>query len=528
MRYQFIQAGSAVLIGAGVATYFEPKFANLFWILGPLALVGIKDLVQKKHSILRNFPLIGHGRYLLELIRPEINQYFVESNVDGVPFNRNKRSIVYQRAKGAVDTLPFGTQLDVNAPGYEWINHSIVPKHPMKSEPKVRIGGKDCLKPYLASRFNVSAMSYGALSRNAIMALNRGAKLGGFYHNTGEGGLSPYHLEGGGDLCWQIGTGYFSCRTKDGNFSEEEFKKKAALDQVKMIEVKLSQGAKPGHGGILPAKKVTREISLIRGVEMGVDVLSPPAHTAFDSPVGLLRFLKKLRELSGGKPVGFKLCLGKRREFMAICKAMLETGILPDFITVDGAEGGTGAAPQEFSDSVGTPLDDALIFIHNCLVGIRVRDQIRLIASGKVVTGFNIAQKISLGADICNSARGMMFALGCIQALRCNTNQCPTGVATQDPNLVEGLDVGDKSKRVARFHHATVHSLLDVIAAAGLDDPSELRPWHIQRRIGAHEVRHYGELYSYLESGAILEGKIPAFYSRPWDASRAETFGAQG
>jgi glutamate synthase domain-containing protein 2 len=485
-------------------------------LVGPIILIGTIDLIQTKHAIRRNFPVLGHGRYLMELIRPEINQYFVESNKDGVPFNREARSIVYQRAKGQVDTLPFGTQSNVYAGDYEWINHSLVPKPTLKSEPRILVGGKDCLQPYSASIFNVSAMSYGSLSQNAVLALNGGAKIGGFAHNTGEGGLSPYHLQPGGDIIWQVGTGYFSCRNKDGTFSESEFEKRAKLPNVKMIEIKLSQGAKPGHGGILPAKKVTPEIAQIRGIEMGFDVLSPPAHTAFDSPTGLLEFVARLRKLSGGKPVGFKLCMGKRREFFAITKAMLETKILPDFITIDGAEGGTGAAPLEFSNSVGTPLNDGLIFLHNALTGINVRDQIKIIASGKVTTGFNLASKLALGADMCNSARGMMFALGCIQALRCNTNACPTGVATQDPDLVKGLNVKDKATRVANFHKGTVHSFLEVLGACGLSHPNQLRPWHIQRRVSSTEVKHYGEIYDYLEPGDLLKSDLPLSYARAW------------
>ncbi|MFL5812827.1 MAG: FMN-binding glutamate synthase family protein [Bdellovibrionia bacterium] len=524
MRTLFFAISAVLFAADGMLAYFwSPAIWGLAALV-PLFILGLCDILQKKHSIRRNFPVIGHGRYLLEHIRPEINQYFVESNWDGMPFNRSKRSVVYQRAKGVTDTVPFGTQTDVYETGYEWINHSLVPKPVLKEEPRVRIGGKDCRQPYFASVFNVSAMSYGSLSSNAVRALNRGAKLGGFYHNTGEGGLSPYHLEDGGDIVWQIGTGYFGCRDAHGNFDEENFRKRATLPQVKMIELKLSQGAKPGHGGILPAAKVTEEIAEIRGVAQGKDVLSPPAHSAFSTPRGLLEFLARLRELSGGKPVGFKLCLGKHREFLGICKAMLQTGILPDFITVDGGEGGTGAAPMEFADSIGTPLNDGLIFIHNSLVGIGVRDQIKIICSGKITTGFAIASKLALGADLCNSARGMMFAIGCIQALRCNNNTCPTGVATQDPDLVKGLDVGDKSVRVKNFHHATVHSFFEVIAAAGLSHPSELRPWHIQRRVSAWEVKHYGEMYPYIEAEALLRTEVPQTYARPWAAANAESF----
>lgn len=497
----------------------------LEWIFAPLVILGYYDLFQKQQTIRRNFPVIGNFRYLLEMVRPEINQYFVESNIDGKPFSRERRSLIYQRAKGVTDTIPFGTQQDVYATNYEWVNHSLAPKPVLKAEPRVKIGGKDCKQPYEASIYNVSAMSYGSLSQAAVRALNKGAKLGGFSHNTGEGGLSPYHLENGGDLVWQIGTGYFSCRDGAGNFSPEEFKKRAVLPSVKMIEIKLSQGAKPGHGGILPAAKVTQEIADIRGVVKGKDVLSPPGHTAFDSPEGLLRFVGKLRELSGGKPIGFKLCVGKKREFLSICKAMLSTGILPDFITVDGGEGGTGAAPLEFSNSVGTPLNEGLVFVHNSLVGIGVRDQIRIIASGAVATGFNIMTKMALGADLCNAARPMLFALGCIQALRCNNNTCPTGVATQDPSLWKGLDVGDKSVRVKNFHHATVHSFLEVLSASGLTHPSQIRPWHVQRRIAATTVKHYGELYHFVEKGELLKtGATPEGFGHAWENARGDSW----
>lgn len=524
MRHLFVRFAIITLLLIAAASYFEPAFLWSLLFFGLLILVGVSDMMQTRHAIRRNFPILGHGRYIMEMLRPELNQYLVESNIDGRPFNRNKRSMIYQRAKGDVDTLPFGTQLNVYEEGYEWINHSIVPKIPSKDVPRVKIGGPGCQQPYMASLFNISAMSYGSLSKNAILALNEGALLGGFYHNTGEGGLSSYHLEKGGDLCWQIGTGYFGCRDDHGVFSEKRFAKRAVLPSVKMIEIKLSQGAKPGHGGILPAGKVTEEIAQIRDVPMGKDVISPPAHSAFSTPIELLQFIQKLRDLSGGKPVGFKLCLGKRREFMAICKAMIETGILPDFITIDGAEGGTGAAPQEFSDSVGTPLNEALIYIHNCLVGLNLRKDIRLIVSGKISTGFNIAQKLALGADLCNAARGMLFAIGCIQALRCNTNQCPTGVATQDPELVKGLHVGDKAPRVARYHKTTLHSFLDVLGAAGLSEPAQLRPWHIQRRVDSVLVKHYAEIYRYIQPGALLTGNIEPDYSRAWNASMADSF----
>lgn len=522
MRKLFvIGAVTAVLLVAAAGALWTPAFWAYAVVL-PTVLLGVVDMLQTRQTIRRNFPVIGHGRYIFEMIRPEINQYFVESNLDGRPFSRERRSVIYQRAKGDNDTLPFGTQQDVYAPDYEWVNHSLAPKSVLKEAPRVRIGGPDCAKPYDASLFNVSAMSYGSLSKNAILALNKGAQIGGFAHNTGEGGLSPYHLENGGDIVWQIGTGYFGCRDAEGRFNEAEFAKRATLPQVRMIEIKLSQGAKPGHGGILPGRKVNEEISQIRGVPVGEDVLSPPAHSAFDSPEGLLLFVARLRNLSGGKPVGFKLCVGKKREFFAICKAMLKTGITPDFITVDGGEGGTGAAPLEFSNSVGTPLNDGLVFVHNALVGSGLRDRVRIIASGKVSTGFHLLSKLALGADLCNSARGMMFALGCIQALKCNTNTCPTGVATQDPELVKGLHVPDKAQRVARFHHSTIHSFLEVMAAAGIADPSGIRPWHVQRRVSPTQVRHYGELYHFLQRGALLGSDVISEYARPWNAARAE------
>lgn len=526
MRRLFVICAVVVLALIGAVAFAWPPVLWALVVVGPLVALGMADMLQKHHAVLRNFPIIGHGRYLMEMIRPEINQYFVESNNDGRPFSRHDRSIVYQRAKGVLDTMPFGTQYDVYAPGYEWINHSLSPVTPDQEDARVMVGATTCRQPYSASIFNVSAMSYGSLSKNAILALNGGARLGGFAHNTGEGGLSPHHLAPGGDLIWQIGTGYFGCRNHDGSFNLEKFTQRAMLPNVKMIEIKLSQGAKPGHGGILPAVKLTQEIIDIRDVVPGQDVISPPAHTAFSSPIGLLEFVATLRQASGGKPVGFKLCVGKRHEFFGIVKAMLETRILPDFITVDGAEGGTGAAPMEFSDSIGTPLNEGLSFVHYALVGADLRNSMRLVASGKVNTGYQIATKLALGADMCNAARAMMFALGCIQALRCNTNKCPTGITTNDPALTVGLVVKDKAPRVARYHKETVQSFFEVLGAAGFRHPSELKPWHILKRTPSGEVQNYFQIYPAIEPGALLDkhATLPANLGRPWRVSRPDRF----
>ena len=524
-RQIFYAVSAAALLLFGALTWWSPlRFGITLGIVVVLVGLGIYDVIQPAHAIRRNFPLIGRFRYLAEGIRPELQQYFVESNDSGRPFSRDLRSLAYQRAKNITDTVPFGTEKDVYALGYEWINHSLMAKHPHDLSPRVKVGGPDCKKPYEAALLNVSAMSYGALSTNAIRALNRGAKIGGFAHNTGEGGLSPYHLEEGGDIIWQIGTGYFGCRDKTGNFDPELFAKKANHENVKMIEIKLSQGAKPGHGGILPASKVNKEISEIRNVPMGADVISPPSHTAFRTPLELCAFIKQLRDLSGGKPIGFKLCVGKRREFLALCKAMVATNITPDFITVDGGEGGTGAAPLEFSNVVGTPLIEGLVFVHNALVGTNLRDRIKVIASGRIVTGFDIAQKLAIGADLCNSARAMMFALGCIQAQRCNTNTCPTGIATQDPQLVAGLVIDDKAVRVAHFQQNTVRAFAEILAAAGLDKPHQLRPWHVLRRVSRQETMHYGEMFEYVKRGALLGEEVPKSYARAWFAAQAKNF----
>ncbi|GAB4019971.1 MAG: FMN-binding glutamate synthase family protein [Bdellovibrio sp.] len=446
----------------------------------------------------------------MEILRPKIYQYFIESDTDGTPISRIYRSVVYQRAKEQLSSTPFGTQLDVYQPGYEWINHSIYPKDLRKldvSNLRTIIGGKDCKQPYNASILNISAMSFGALSPSAIESLNWGAKTGGFAHNTGEGGISPYHLKHGGDIIWQIGTGYFGCRDENGNFNPEAFKERAQLPNVKMIEIKLSQGAKPGHGGILPAEKNTAEIAAIRLVKPNTTVHSPSFHTAFSGAEGLLGFVKQLRDLSGGKPVGFKLCVGRPEEFEDICKAMIKTKILPDFITIDGGEGGTGAAPLEFSNFVGTPLRDGLVRVVNMLKAYDLKKDIKLIVSGKILTGFDIVRNLSLGADACNSARGMMLALGCIQALTCNSNHCPTGVATQDPHLYKGLVVKDKYLRVAHFHQHTLESVAELIAAAGMNSPAELNPSLIYRRITATEVKSYAEIYPEVETGSKLISK---------------------
>lgn len=496
----------------------------LLLILVPYAIIGLYDVLTTKHNVLNNYPVLGHFRYMLEFVSPEIRQYFVETNESGRPFNRIVRGLVYSRAKGQVDTQAFGTQYDITETGYHRANHSLAPKHVDKSEERVMLGGPQCTQPYSASRLNVSAMSFGALSANAIRALNGGAKDGGFAHNTGEGGLSPHHLAEGGDIIWQIGTGYFGCRTPAGGFDKDKFAEKAGRDVVKAIEIKLSQGAKPAHGGVLPAAKVDAEIAEIRGVPEHQDVISPPTHSAFDGPTGLMHFVQHLREMSGGKPVGFKLCIGKPSEFMAICKAMLETDILPDFITIDGAEGGTGAAPVEFTNRLGMPLNEALILVSNCLRGVGVRDKIRIICSGKVATGYDMVEKLALGADMCNSARAMMFAVGCIQALHCNTNRCPSGVATQDPIRGRAVNVPQKRRRVHRYHDATLESFRELLGAMGKEKASELHPRDILRRTADEHERTYAELYTYLEDGAFLKDDIPEEFADDWKRASAAHF----
>ncbi|MBY5950238.1 FMN-binding glutamate synthase family protein [Algoriphagus sp. NF] len=442
-------------------------------ILGVLTALGIYDSLQSKHAILKNFPVVGHFRYILESISPEIQQYFIESNTDGKPFNRNLRSLAYRRSKSVNDTHPFGTQRDLDGEDYLALRHSIYAVHPKEEDLRVTIGSEFCKQPYSASIFNISAMSFGSLSSNAIKALNLGAKKGKFFHNTGEGGISPYHLQGG-DICWQIGTGYFGCRDEEGNFNPEMFKEKAKLPEVKLIEIKISQGAKPGHGGVLPGIKNTPEIASIRGLKAGTTVLSPPSHSAFSDPKSLIQFVEKLRDLSEGKPIGIKLCIGRTEEFIEICKEMVAQNCWPDFITIDGAEGGTGAAPLEFSDSVGLPLEPALIFVRATLEKYNLREKVKIIASGKILSAFSIIKNIALGADACNSARGFMFSLGCIQALRCNTNECPTGVATQRRGLVKGLVVKDKSERVYNFHKNSVKAVSELLGAAGHYHTEEL------------------------------------------------------
>ncbi len=518
-----IVAAGLLALTTGLA-FLSPWALLGLLVAVPFLVVGVRDITQREHAIQRNFPVIGHLRYLLESLRPELYQYFVESESEENPISREKRAVVYQRAKNELDTLPFGTRRDVAAIGYEWLSHSLSARAPTNRETRVLIGGSGATRPYASSILNVSAMSFGSLSANAIRALNRGAKLGGFSHNTGEGGLSEYHLEHGGDLVWQIGTGYFGCRTLAGEFCPERFAQTARGETVKMIEIKLSQGAKPGHGGILPARKVTPEIAALRGVPLGQDIISPPAHSAFSSPLEMVQFIAELRRLSGGKPVGFKLCVGSRREFLSVCKAMVETGITPDFITVDGGEGGTGAAPLEFSNSVGAPLAVGLSFVDDALVGSGLRERIRIIVAGKILTGFHVVSRLALGADVCNSARGMMFAVGCIQALKCNTDLCPVGVATQNPALARGLDPGTKADRVANFHARTVESVYTLLAAAGLDDPTAIGRRHIFRRVGEGDVRSYAEIYPELERNALRAGTAPEGWNRLWDGASAAQF----
>ncbi len=488
------------------------------------AALGLWDLFQTRHAILRNYPIAAHLRFILEDIRPEMRQYFFEGDKDGTPFPRDKRAIVYQRAKQALDKRPFGTQYDVYETEYEWLHHSLTPKDQSELEPRVFVGGRDCGQPYLASILNISAMSYGSLSANAVLALNRGAKLGGFAHDTGEGGVSPYHLAYGGDLIWEIGSGYFGAREKDGRFSAERFAETAAQPEVKMVELKLSQGAKPGYGGVLPAAKITKEVARIRGIEQGKDCISPARYDAFSTPIELMRFIADLRRLSGGKPTGFKLCIGHPWEFMAIIKAMLETGIKPDFIVIDGKEGGTGAAPLEFMDHLGMPLRDGLAFAHSALVGTNLRDEIKLAASGKIATAFDMARAMALGADWCNAARAFMFAVGCIQARSCHTGCCPTGVTSTDPARSRGVVVSDKSERVASFHRETVNSLIELVAAAGLTAPSEFGPHHFMRRAAPDRVVSFADQYRFMRPGELIAGTDHHMFVQAWRMARADSF----
>jgi len=493
-----------------------------------LTVIGLVDLIQARHSVLRNYPLTAHIRFILEEIRPEIRQYFLESEKDGTPFSRDKRAIVYQRAKQALQTRPFGTQNDVYAAGFEWLAHSIAPKPVVKEPFRVVIGGPDCKKPYSASIFNISAMSFGSLSPRAILALNAGAKKDNFAHDTGEGGYSDYHRQNGGDIIWEIGSGYFGSRHRDGTFDPDEFARIAADDQIKMVELKISQGAKPGHGGVLPAAKVSEEISKIRGVPMGEDCISPAKHNAFSTPIEMMQFIGKMRKLSGGKPTGFKMCIGHPWEFLAICKAMLETGIYPDFIVVDGNEGGTGAAPLEFMDHLGMPMREGVSFVHNALIGINARDRIKIGASGKVATAFDMARAMAIGADWCNSARGFMFALGCIQSLSCHTDRCPTGVTTQDPIRNRALYVPHKIDRVYNYHHNTLHALAELLAAAGLEHPRDLRPIHFSQRSSTTEVCTFAKLYPSLRRGELLDGTQDSRFRDAWAMARADTFAPVG
>jgi glutamate synthase domain-containing protein 2 len=527
MRKIFVISSIVVTALIIISSFYWIDALFGFVLVAPLIYMGIADMVQTRQSIRRNFPVLGRLRYVFEDLRPKIQQYFVESDTDGSPINRNERSVIYQRAKKQIDTIPFGTQLNVYAEGYEWMTHSIAPKdfHKMDHNPRVRFGGSDCKQPYDMSVLNVSAMSFGSLSQNAILALNAGAKLGGFAHNTGEGGLSPYHLQPGGDIVWQIGTGYFGARSEDGNFSADAFQKNATKPNVKMIEIKLSQGAKPGHGGILPAAKNTPEVAAIRLVKAGTTVFSPPFHSAFGTPTELVLFIKKLRDLSGGKPVGFKLCIGRKAEFLSICKAMVRLKTYPDFITIDGGEGGTGAAPPEFTNFVGMPLLDALAFVDNALRGFGIRQEMKLIASGKILTGFHLVRAMALGADTCNSARAMMMALGCIQALECNKNTCPTGVATQNPYFMKGLVVEDKTVRVANFHKNTVESFVELIGAAGLDHPEKINRSHVYRRVFMNMVKTYDEIYPLIPEGCLLiNGDVPFDYEEHLKNASEEKF----
>jgi len=495
----------------------------LVLVLLGYAILGFIEMNWALSNLRRNYPVLANMRYLLEHIRPEIQQYFIASDTAEKPFNREQRNLIYRRSKGLDDTLPFGTQHDIHEQGYRYSYHSIKATLVNPKHERITIGGPQCLKPYSASRLNISGMSFGALSANAISALNKGAALGGFAHNTGEGSITEYHLAHGGDIIWQIGTGYFGCRNSEGKFNEQAFTEKATLEAVKMIEIKISQGAKPSHGGVLPGVKVTPEIAKIRTVEVGKTVESPACHPEFNTPIELLKFVQRLRHLCGGKPVGFKLCLGRKREFLAIVKAMLETKITPDFITIDGAEGGTGAAPVEFSNRLGTPCLEATHYINQVLIGAGIRDRIKLISSGLTSSGYYMLEKIAVGADAVNAARSMMLALGCIQAQSCNTNECPTGVATTDPHRGRAIDVNDKSVRVFNFQRSTVHAFNELCGAMGYDDPSMLTARDIVCRYDVG-YRYFDEIHATLLPGQLLDNTAPDLFLSDWNQADPEQF----
>ncbi|WP_445115609.1 FMN-binding glutamate synthase family protein [Acinetobacter sp. WZC-1] len=512
-----------------ISYLFSDNSINILWLICILlSLLGLYDFLQSRHAILRNYPILGHFRFIFEAIRPEIRQYFIESDEDALPFSRSQRSLVYQRAKNQNADKPFGSIIDVYQDDYRFFMHSMQPCKPVDIETfRIQIGSPQCQQPYHASILNISAMSFGSLSANAIRALNKGASMGNFYHDTGEGSISPYHLEYGGDLVWELGSGYFGCRSLDGQFDDEKFARQAVLPQVKMIEIKLSQGAKPGHGGILPKDKISQEIAEIRGISRDHDCVSPARHSAFSTPIEMMKFIQHLRELSQGKPVGFKLCIGQPWQFMSIVKAILQTGIVPDFIVVDGSEGGTGAAPIELIDHMGTPLREGLLFVHNTLIGAGLRDQIKVGASGKIISAFDIASTMAIGADWINSARGFMFAVGCIQAQSCHTNQCPVGVATQDKERQKAIDIPSKSERVTNFQKNTLKALAEMIAAAGLKHPAEIKAHHLAQRINDREIKNYAQLHFWLKKGELLscENKDDEnFYFRMWNMASAEKF----
>jgi glutamate synthase domain-containing protein 2 len=516
------------LVAAGALVTLAAVIGSAGWlvllaVLACLIVLGIWDLIQTKHSVLRNYPVLGHMRFLLEGIRPELQQYFIERNYDGRPYDRDIRTVIYERAKGIHGEQAFGTERDVNQLGYEYLVHSTRPVDPPDDPPRVLIGGPECTQPYSMSLLNVSAMSFGALSANALLALNKGAALGGFAHDTGEGGLTKYHLEHGGDLVWEVGSGYFGCRTPDGDFDAAMFADKAAHPSVKCVSLKLSQGAKPGIGGVLPAAKVSKEIAEARNVPQGEKCISPAYHRVFSTPRELVLFIARMRELAGGKPTGFKLCLGSRTDFLAICKAMVEEKTTPDFIIIDGSEGGTGAAPLEYEDHVGTPLTEGLIAVHNALVGTGLRDRIRIGASGKVAAGNDIIKRLIQGADYTNAARAMMMAAGCIQAQRCHTNTCPVGVTTQNPRRARALDVGDKSQRVYRYHDATVRQAAQLMGSMGLRGPDGLSPQHLRRRIDSTTTASYDELYDWLRPDELL-ADAPYAWSRDWNDADPDRF----